>query len=325
VTTFADLAPRLALPAIAAPMFLVSGPDLVVAACRAGVIGSFPTVNARSPEVLHEWLTTIDAKLAGVTCPATGLAAAPVAANLIVHPSNQRLTADLEVLCSRPAEIVITSVGSPAHVIGPLHDAGVLVWADVATVHHARRAVEAGADGLILLSAGAGGQTGWANPFAFVRAVREFFDGTVVLAGGMSDGIAVRAAITLGADLAYLGTKFLATVESMASDGHKEMAATASLDEITLTSQITGLPTSMLQASLTRAGVDNLTSGSTTPLVDMFGEDQHDQPRNWLDIWSAGHSVSGVHDIPTTAELVERTVREYKAAGCTTPRSPSRP
>jgi nitronate monooxygenase len=313
VTSFDDLAPRLALPVIAAPMFLVSGPDLVIAACRAGVIGSFPTVNARTPEVLRDWLVAIDADLSGGTCPATGLPPAPVAANLIVHPSNHRLAADLDVLGSHPPEIVITSVGSPAPVIDPLHDAGALVFADVATVHHARRAVEAGADGLVLLSAGSGGQTGWANPFAFVRAVRQFFDGTVVLAGGMSDGVAVRAAITLGADLAYLGTKFLATEESMAPAGHKEMATTASLDEVTLTSRITGLPTSMLRPSLAQAGldIDTLNGDPAVPLAEMFEAGQPEKPRSWLDIWSAGHSVSGVHDVPTVAALIDRTIKEY--------------
>lgn len=314
MTSFADLAPRLALPAIAAPMFLVSGPELVIAACRAGVIGSFPTVNARTPEELGDWLTAIDADLSGTTCPATGLAPAPVAVNLIVHASNQRLAADLEVICAQPTEIVITSVGSPAHVIDTLHDAGALVFADVATLHHAKRAVEAGADGLILLSAGAGGQTGWANPFAFVRAVRQFFDGTVVLAGGMCDGVAIRAAITLGADLAYLGTKFLATIESTAPAGHKVMATTATLDEVALTSAITGLPTSMLRPSLVRAGFDAeaLAVNPAIGLAAMLDGDPRDKPRNWLDIWSAGHSVSGVHDIPTVAALIDRTIVEYQ-------------
>ncbi len=311
--TFADLAPRLALPAIAAPMFLVSGPELVTAACLSGVIGAFPTVNARTPEELGDWLTRIQAGLDGRTCLHTGQAPAPVAANLIVQPNNSRLSADLEVLLAHPTEIVITSVGSPAEVIDPLHEAGSLVFADVATLRHARRAVDAGADGLILLTAGAGGQTGWVNPFAFVRAVRQFFDGTVVLAGGIADGVAVRAARTLGADLAYLGTRFLATAESMAPPGHKHMTTESTLDDVMLTSAITGLPTNMLRPSLHAFGIDaeGLHAQPQATLATLLPEDE-DKPRNWLELWSAGHSVSGVRDIPTVADLTTRIIGEYE-------------
>ena len=206
---------RLSLPLIAAPMFLVSGVDLVVAACRNGVIGAFPTVNCRSPEQLDEWLAEIEGRLQHHS-DETGKPAAPICANLIVHRSNARLAQDLEVLLRHRPEIVITSVGSPTPVLAPLHDAGALVFADVASIRHAERAVAAGADGLVLLTAGAGGQTGWLNPFAFVRAVRQFFDGPIVLAGGISDGHALRAAQALGCDLAYMGTKFIATQESIA-------------------------------------------------------------------------------------------------------------
>ena len=206
---------RLSLPLIAAPMFLVSGVELVVAACRNGVIGSFPTVNCRSPEQLDEWLGEIESRLQRHS-DASGKPAAPICANLIVHRSNARLAQDLAVLLRHKPEIVITSVGSPAPVLAPLHDAGALVFADVACIRHAERAVAAGADGLVLLTAGAGGQTGWLNPFVFVRAVRAFFDGPLVLAGGISDGHALRAAQALGCDLAYMGTKFIATRESMA-------------------------------------------------------------------------------------------------------------
>ncbi len=214
---------RLSLPLIAAPMFLVSGVELVVAACRNGVIGSFPTVNCRSPEQLDEWLTDIDTRLKA-HADASGKPSAPVCANLIVHRSNARLEQDLQVLLRHRPEMVITSVGSPAPVIGPLHDAGALVFADVASIRHAERAVAAGADGLVLLTAGAGGQTGWLNPFVFVRAVRAFFDGPIVLAGGIADGHALRAAQALGCDLAYMGTKFIATRESMADARYKEHA-----------------------------------------------------------------------------------------------------
>jgi nitronate monooxygenase len=245
---------RLSLPLIAAPMFLVSGVELVVAACRNGVIGSFPTVNCRSPEQLDEWLGEIEGRLQRHS-DASGKPRA-VCANLIVHRSNARLEQDLQVLLRHKPEIVITSVGSPAPVLAPLHDAGALVFADVASIRHAERAVAAGADGLVLLTAGAGGQTGWLNPFVFVRAVRAFFDGPLVLAGGISDGHALRAAQALGCDLAYMGTKFIATRESMADIRYKEMLVASSADDILLTTAFTGLQTNMLRPSIEAAGLD---------------------------------------------------------------------
>ena len=197
----ARFAECLSLPLIAAPMFLVSGVDLVVAACGQGVIGSFPTANCRSAEQLNSWLLEIDARLRRHADEA-GVACAPSCPNLIVHRSNARLADDLRIVLKHAPELVITSVGSPGAVVAPLHDAGALVFADVASLRHAERAVEAGADGLVLLTAGAGGQTGWLNPFAFTRAVRRFFSGPIVLAGGISDGCALQAARTLGCDLA---------------------------------------------------------------------------------------------------------------------------
>src|SRR5438477_12424023 len=246
---------RLSLPLIAAPMFLVSGVELVVAACCNGVIGSFPTVNCRSPEQLDEWLTDIDIRLKA-HADASGKPSAPICPNLIVHRSNARLEQDLAVLLRHSPEIVITSVGSPAPVLAPLHDAGALVFADVASIRHAERAVAAGADGLVLLTAGAGGQTGWLNPFAFVGAVRAFFDGRLVLAGGISDGHALRAAEVLGCELAYMGTKFIATDESLADIRHKQMIVASSADDILLTRAFTGLQTSMLTPSIVAAGLD---------------------------------------------------------------------
>ena len=236
-------------------MFLVSGVELVVAACRNGVIGSFPTVNCRSPEQLDEWLGEIEGRLQQHS-DASGKRAAPVCANLIVHRSNARLEQDLQVLLRHKPEMVITSVGSPAPVIEPLHEAGALVFADVASIRHAERAVAAGADGLVLLTAGAGGQTGWLNPFVFVRAVRAFFDGPLVLAGGIADGHALRAAQALGCDLAYMGTKFIATRESMADRRYKEMLVASSADDILLTTAFTGLQTNMLRPSIEAAGLD---------------------------------------------------------------------
>ncbi|QLY29885.1 NAD(P)H-dependent flavin oxidoreductase [Nocardia huaxiensis] len=303
--TVDDLLNRLTLPVIAAPMFMVSAPELVIAAACSGIVGAFPTANARSGAELSAWLTRIAAQ----RDPARGA----VAANVIVHRSNSRLAEDLAVLCEQPTELVITSVGSPAPVIDALHAAGSLVFSDIASVRHARRAIDAGVDGLILLTAGSGGQTGWANPFAFVRAVREFYDGPVVLAGGISDGVALRAARTLGADLAYLGTRFLATVESLAAPAHKQMIVDSEFDDIVLTSAFTGLPTSMLRASIERAGID-LTALHAGGVDISALLAQADSPSPWLNFYSAGHSTSGVHEISTVAEVVEQVAKQYRAA-----------
>ena len=307
---------RLSLPLIAAPMFLVSGVELVVAACRNGVIGSFPTVNCRSPEQLEQWLTDIDSRLKA-HADASGKPSAPVCANLIVHRSNARLEQDLQVLLRHEPEMVITSVGSPAPVIGPLHDAGALVLADVASIRHAERAIEAGADGLVLLTAGAGGQTGWLNPFAFVRAVRGFFDGPIVLAGGIADGCALRAAEVLGCDLAYMGTKFIATRESMADIRYKQMLVVGSADDILLTTAFTGLQTNMLRPSIEAAGLDpdDLPQRGAIDIgkdIDIGARES--RPKRWKDIWSAGHSVSGVTEVLSVDEMVAHTLAEYQAA-----------
>src|SRR6266516_6528742 len=297
-------------------MFLVSGTDLVVAACRNGVIGSFPTVNCRSPEQLDEWLTDIDIRLEGHS-DASGKPAAPVCANLIVHRSNARLEQDLQVLLRHRPEMVITSVGSPAPVLKPLHDAGALVFADVASIRHAERAVAVGADGLVLLTAGAGGQTGWLNPFVFVRAVRAFFDGPIVLAGGIGDGHALRAARALGCDLAYMGTKFIATRESLADVRYKEMLVASSADDILLTTAFTGLQTNMLLPSIAAAGLDPdhlPPRGAIDIGKDIDVGARESRPNRWRDIWSAGHSTSGVTEVLSVDELVAQTVAEFREA-----------
>lgn len=298
-------------------MFLVSGPALVKAACRAGVIGSFPTANCRTSEELQTWLGDVRDDLARAA-DATGRAPAPFCPNLIVHRSNPRLADDLAAVLRHRAEIVITSVGSPEPVLGPLKDAGCLVLADVASVRHAEKAVAAGVDGLVLLTAGAGGQTGWANPFAFARAVRAFWNGMVVMAGGMADGHAVAAAEALGCDLAYMGTKFIATRESMAKDAYKAMLVKSRLDDVLLTRAFTGLETNMLRPSIEAAGLDpaNLPSRGGIDIAKDINAAERDKPdaKRWKDIWSAGHSVSGVSEIPSVAELMERTAAEYAAA-----------
>jgi len=305
------LSGRLRLPLIAAPMFRVSGPELVIAACRAGVIGAFPTANCRSAGELDEWLNRMRRELSSED--------APFCPNLIIR--HQAMPEQLEVLVRHKVELVITSVGSPAEVVEPLHSVGCRVLADVASLKHAHRALEAGADGLILLSAGAGGQTGWANGFAFARAVRQFHDGPLVLAGGISDGHALLAAQVLGCDLAYMGTRFIATRESLAEPDYKQMLVDCGLDDVLLSDAFTGLPANMLRPSVEAAGLDpaNLPRGlgadGATRLYGLAG--QH--ARRWQDIWSAGHSVSGVQAIRSVADLVDELCHQYADARQTAP------
>lgn len=303
-----SIARRLRLPLIAAPMFRVSGPELVIAACRQGVIGSFPTANCRTVEEYDRWLCEIGAALTPED--------APFCPNLIMR--RRSLKEELACLLKHKVEMVITSVGEPRPVIGPLHDIGCLVFADVANVRHAEKAIAAGADGLILLTAGAGGQTGWANGFAFVRAVRAMFDGPLVLAGGIGDGQALWAARTLGCDLGYMGTKFIATRESLAAEGYKRMLVDSRLDDIMLSRAFTGLETNTLRPSVIAAGLDpdNLPIDMTEERAAALygGGSDSPGPKRWVDVWSAGHSVSGVSGVPSVTELVARTVQEYRRA-----------
>jgi len=269
----------LTIPAIAAPMTVISTPELVIAACNAGIVGTFPTSNCSSIAELDEWLTRIgEAHVAG---------AGPVGVNLILHRTNARLDDDLACVVEHGVPIVITSVGDPLPVIGPLHDAGIDVYVDVASMKHAHRAAEAGADGLVLLSAGAGGHTGWANPFAFARAVRAFWDGPLVLAGGVSDGTALWAAITLGYDLGYLGTKLIATHESGAGEGWTKAVVDGTLDDIALSTAPNGVTASVLRHDDQVAG-------------------------------SAGHTVAGVTRVLGVAEVVAETRAQWDTARAAT-------
>ena len=307
MSAFSVIKSRLKLPLIAAPMFRVSGPDLVIAACRSGVIGAFPSANCRTPDEFDQWVQIIKAALRPED--------APFCPNLIIR--RETLLEDLAVVARHRCEMVITSVGAPDTVVAPLHEAGCLVFADVASVRHARKAVAAGVDGLVLLTAGAGGQTGWANGFAFVRAVRSFYSGPVVLAGGISDGVALFAAEVLGCDLSYMGTKFIATDESMAAEEHKDMLVSSELDDILLSRAFTGLETNTLIPSILAAGLDpkNLPTDMTAEKADaLYGRNGSTGVKRWRDTWSAGHTVSGVRDVLSTAELIARTVKEYDEA-----------
>ncbi len=238
-------------------------------------------------------------------------ARAPYAPNLIVHKTNTRLHEDVKLVEKYAPAMVITSVGSPAPVMDAIHAANGLVFADVASMRHVERALAVGVDGLILLTAGAGGQTGWANPLAFVRAVRSVFDGPVVLAGGVADGVALRAAIVLGCDLAYMGTRFIATQQSLAAPAYKDMLVTASLDDIVLSRALTGLETNLLRPSVELAGMDTTGVGSLDAGAAGVAANA---PRRWKDVWSAGHTVAQVHDLPDVADLVDRIAAEYAAA-----------
>lgn len=298
---------RLALPLICAPMFTVSGPGLAIAACRNGVIGAFPTANARTPEELDEWLSRIKGSLQPDS--------APYCPNLIIR--QPRMERDLEVLLRHAPEMLITSVGSPAAVVEPLHSVGCLVLADVGSIEHARKAIAAGADGLVLLTAGAGGNSGWLNGFAFVRAVRAFYDGPIVLAGGISDGTALWAARALGCDLAYMGTKFIATQESLASPAYKQMLLASSADDVMLTRAFSGLQANMLRPSIVAAGLDpERLDEQVTPVeaARLYGGGAEGHTKRWTNIWAAGHSVSGIDALQSVAELVAATRAEYEDA-----------
>lgn len=301
-----ELTKRLSLPLIAAPMFRVSGPELVIAACQSGVIGTFPTANCRSLEDLNHWLNRIK----GALTPQD----APYCPNLIMKRDSMQ--DELKCLIQHRVEMVITSVGSPKPAVAPLHDIGCLVFADVATIAHAHKALDAGVDGLILLTAGAGGQTGWANGLSFARGVRKFFGGPLILAGGISDGAALLAAQVLGCDLGYMGTRFIATQESMASQEYKQMVVDSELDDILLSKAFTGLETNMLKPSIIAAGLDpaqlptNMSEERARALYGSGGQG----PARWRDIWSAGHTVSGAECISSVAELVGQLKQEYKEA-----------
>jgi nitronate monooxygenase len=299
----------LAIPAIAAPMFLVSGPDLVVEACRHGVIGTFPALNQRTSEGYEDWLVEIQRRLDDVRIQ-TGRPAAQYGVNLIVHKTNARVERDLEITVRHRVPLVITSLGAAREVVDAVHSYGGLVFHDVIHLYHARKAADAGVDGIIAVAAGAGGHAGTLSPFAFLAEIRAFFDRTVVLSGAITNGSQIAAAQLMGADLAYLGTRFISTRESLAPDGFKEMILNASAKDIVYTDAISGVHANFLRASIVAAGGDpeNLPSHSGMR-VTAEGE-----AKAWKNIWSAGHGVGDIHDIPSTAELCRRLVHEYREA-----------
>jgi len=309
----------LSVPAIGAPMFLVSFPPLVTALCRAGVIGAFPHVNARPSAQLDRWLSDIEADLRAYKDAHPGAKVAPHAVNLIVHRTNARYEPDLEVVLAHKVPLVITCLGDPRRTIEAVHGYGGLVFCDVVNVLHARKAIEGGADGLICVGGGAGGHASNQSAFSLVREVREFWDGCLVLGGSISDGYQIRAAEVLGADLAYMGTRFLATRESSAQDAYKQMIVDSGVKDIIYSDRFSGVFANFLLPSITRYGIDPETLPKKS--LDMSGL-ADSEARTWRDIWSAGHGIATIHDVPAVAELVERLAGEYRAA-CAVPASPA--
>lgn len=296
---------RLRLPVIAAPMFLVSGPELVIAACRAGVLGTVPAANARPSSQFAEWLAEIEGALSMTP------GAAPYGVNISVNRMNERFDEDMEIIVRHKVPVVITILGKPDSVVDAVHAYGGIVLHDAATERHARNAMAAGVDGIIALAGGAGGHTGWQNPFSLVREIRRFWDGCLILAGAISDGYAVRAAEVLGADLAYMGTRFAATVESLAPDPYKGMMVESRATDILTTDRITGINANYMRPSLEAAGLDieKLLTGAAPAPSEVL-----ESVKAWRDLWSAGHGVSLIDDIPSTAHLIEKLDSEYRHA-----------
>lgn len=305
----AQLEQRLRLPVVAAPMFLISNPQLVLACCANGVVGSFPALNQRESSGFKAWLEEIEAGLALLENPAS------YAVNLIVHNSNPRLQADLAICIEHKVPIVITSLGAVKEVVDAVHSYGGLVFHDVTTRRHAEKAAEAGVDGLIAVAAGAGGHAGTWSPFALVAEIRQFFDKTVLLAGCLNHGHEILAAQVIGADLAYLGTRFIATQESHAPDEYKQMVLTSRAVDIVHTAAVSGVPASFMRQSLENAGFDLATlqakseSSTGTRLKPL-----NDEAKAWKTVWSAGQGVGDINDVPTTQQLITRLDTEYREA-----------
>jgi nitronate monooxygenase len=298
---------RLRLPVVAAPMFLVSNPQLVLACCRNGIVGSFPALNQRDSGGFRAWLEEIYAGL--------GESAAPYAVNLIVHASNPRLQADLAICVEQRVPIVITSLGAVKEVVDAVHSYGGLVFHDVTTRRHAEKAAAAGVDGLIAVAAGAGGHAGTWSPFALIAEIRQFFDKTLLLAGCLNHGHELLAAQLLGADLAYLGTRFIATQENGASGAYKQMIVDAQAADIIHTPAVSGVPASFMRQSLVQAGYD--LQRLQRPAEIDYGEKLKpldDEAKAWKTVWSAGQGVGAIADLPTVEQLVARLDREYRTA-----------
>lgn len=304
---------QMSLPVIGAPMFIVGNPDLVIGQCVSGIIGSFPALNARPAEVLAEWLEKIKAGLESHRRAHPGAKVAPFAVNQIIHQSNDRLDSDLDACVRHQVPMIITSLRAPDDVVNRVHAYGGVVFHDVISVRHAEKALEAGVDGLILVCAGAGGHAGMLSPFALVREMRRFFKGPIALSGAITDGAGILAAEAIGADFAYIGTRFIASREANAPEAYKQMIQQSRATDILYTPFFTGVHGNYLKPSIVAAGLDP----DNLPAVDKnkmnFGTDR-DKPKAWKEIWGAGQGVGNIDDAPPVRELVERLHREYEEA-----------
>ena len=309
----AQLKDKLRLPVIGSPLFLASGPELVIAQCKAGIVGSFPALNARPEPVLDEWICRIKAELQAFE-DETGKTAAPFAVNQICHASNNRLEHDVEMCVKHEVPLVITSLRPPEFVVEAIHSYGGLVFHDVINIKHARKAAQEGVDGLILVCAGAGGHSGALSPFALVQEVREFFDGTILLAGSLGSGRSILGAQAIGADLAYVGTRFVACEEANADPRYKEMIVASAADDIVYSSLFTGIHGNYLKPSVAAAGLDpdDLPDGKKANMN--FGSGGNTKAKAWKDIWGSGQGIGAMKDAPPVAQIVDRMEAEYRAA-----------
>ena len=304
----ASLNKNLSLPVLCAPMFIVSNPDLVIAQCKSGVIGSFPALNARPKELLDEWLTRIKSELAADPN------AAPFAVNQIIHASNERLEYDMALCVQHEVPLIITSLAAPTRIVPWVHEYGGLVFHDVISVRHAEKALEAGVDGLILVCAGAGGHAGTLSPFALVGEIRKFYDGPIALSGSISNGSAILAAQAMGADFAYIGSAFIATEEARASEAYKQAIVEGTSDDIVYSNLFTGVHGNYLKPSIRAAGLDPDNLPESDPSKMSFGGGEGSKSKAWKDIWGCGQGIGAIDRVVPTRELVARLAREYAAA-----------
>ena len=305
---------NLRVPVVGSPLFLVSGPELVIAQCKAGIIGSFPALNARPAEVLDEWLTRINTELEEYKAANPDAVVAPYAVNQICHASNDRLMEDMETCVKHKVPIIITSLRPPAEIVEAAHSYGGVVYHDVINVKHARKAAEEGVDGLILVCAGAGGHAGALSPFALLREVKEWFDGTILLSGAIGDGFCVASALAMGADLAYMGTRFIATEEANADQNYKDMLIQSAADDIVYSSLFTGVMGNYLKPSIAAAGLDpnNLPEADKSKMN--FGSGGNMKTKAWKDIWGSGQGIGGIQDVEPVEAVVSRLETEYRTA-----------
>ena len=304
---------NLSVPVIGSPLFIISNPDLVIAQCKAGIVGSFPALNARPGPVLEEWLKRIEGELGEHTAKHPERPAAPFAVNQIVHKSNERLLHDMELCVKYKVPLIITSLGARADVNMAAHSYGGIVLHDVTNNFYAKKAIEKGADGLIAVAAGAGGHAGTLNPIALIQEIRAWFNGPLVLSGAIATGRAVLAAQAMGADLAYIGSAFIATAEANAQQAYKDMIVNSGAADIVYSNLFTGIAGNYLRGSIEKAGLDpdNLEQADASKMD--FAK-ATSGAKAWKDIWGSGQGIGAVHDIVPAAELVARLIREYSEA-----------